>query len=122
MSQQIAFSRAGNFEVSTIQTMAGGAPENARGISPFSESDYIDETPWPYETMVFRGGSSTGLHHRAYASIEDARRGHAVIVAALDNGTLEMPFGVHGPSGVPSLTAAEWAASIVSEPAVSREE
>lgn len=100
----------GKFEVSTVWTYAGGAPEERPFASPFSTADYAEETPWPFETMVFQKGSSKGLYHRAYASENEARSGHAEVVALCQAGTLPIGDGVTGEFGHPSLTAAEWAA------------
>lgn len=111
MSEQIAYTHVGKFQVSTVRTVAGGAeetPANMLQLRPCSDRDYADETPWPYETMVFKGGA-TGLYHAAYATRAEARRGHAEVVARLKRGE-EVVGGVQGQWGVPSLTAAEWRA------------
>ena len=71
----------GALSVSTVQTYAGGAPDQRPILSPFSTADYADETPWPFETMVFKqGGGSRGLYHRPYATESEARIGHSEIV------------------------------------------
>jgi hypothetical protein len=108
----------GAFVVSTIQTYAGGADNDRPLGSPFSTADYADETPWSYETMVFkahpeygqRGGThfATGQFHRAYASRRAARRGHERITRLCESGILPVGDGVRGPFGVPTLTATDW--------------
>lgn len=100
----------GELEVSTIQTFAGGAPVTQPLGSPFSTADYADQTPWPFETMVFRPTGSTGLYHRAYATEVEAKKGHEETVELCRTGTLPVGHGVDGEFGNPTLTAAEWAA------------
>lgn len=99
----------GSFSVSTVQTFAGGAPDSRPLFSPFSASDYAEETTWPYETMVFKvGEGSKGYYHRAYATEEAAQQGHTETVQLLENGTLPLGQGVDGPFGNPTLTPEEW--------------
>lgn len=108
----------GRWGVSTIRTDAGGAdvvPVNMLALRPFSSSDYADETPWPFETMVFKGGSF-GHYHRAYKTQKDALAGHDEIVAAIKAGTLDVGMGIRGPFGVPSLTPEEWRKGITQGP------
>lgn len=52
----------GSFVVSTIRTFSGGAPESKPLGSPFSTADYADETPWPFEVMVFEASRGTGTY------------------------------------------------------------
>ena len=98
----------GDFEVSTVQTFAGGAADSRPTLSPFSLSDYADENPWPFETMVFRLGSSRGLYHEPHASEMQARDGHTYAVSLIKAGTLIEGTGVRGDFGVPSITPDEW--------------
>lgn len=99
----------GTFDVSTIRTHAGGGNDYRPPHSPFSDSDYVDETPWPFEVMVFRQGSSTGLYHAAFATDKEALDGHRLMVETIRIGT-EFGGGVRGPFGVPSITPEEWLA------------
>lgn len=113
----------GRWNVSTIRTDVGGADEyrpSAMGVSgmvtsPLSSRDYIDDTPWPFETMVFKGGAF-GHYHRAYKSLRDAIAGHNEIVAAIEQGTLEVGAGIRGPFGAPSLTPEDWRNGITQGP------
>jgi hypothetical protein len=105
----------GDFVVSTIKTFAGGAPVSQPLGAPFSSADYADETPWPFETMVFiavpSGGLShyaTGQFHRAYRNLRDAKRGHSEVVDMVMIGALPVGQGVRGDFGVPSMTPQEW--------------
>jgi hypothetical protein len=98
----------GTFQVSTIRTFAGGAPDFQPRTSPFKVSDYASEMPWPYETMVFPEEGSTGLYHAAYPTEELARQGHTQVLDFARRGLLEIGKGVHGVFGTPSLTAEEW--------------
>lgn len=93
------------FLISTIRTVAGGGVDASFG--PFSVSDYVGETPWPFETMVFREGSRKGLYHAAYATEAEALAGHAQMIDTIKRG-LEFGGGVKGPFGLPSLTPEEW--------------
>jgi hypothetical protein len=97
----------GTFRVSTIQTDAGGGEEYSSPFAPFSSSDYVSETPWPFETMIFRDGSSTGLYHAPYATKAEAVRGHAKMVDTIKQG-IEFGGGVEGVFGTPSMTAVQW--------------
>lgn len=119
MERQIKHEEAegpqGKWQVSTIRTDAGGAPVRKSLGSPFSSADFVDETPWPFETMVFKGGAF-GHHHRAYKSREDALVGHDEIVAAIKVGTLDIGMGIRGPFGAPSLTPEEWRKGITQGP------
>lgn len=120
MSKQIAIERVegpqGAFVVSTIQTLAGGGtPSPKSRFAPFSEEDFIDETPWPYETMVFKAAHTTGTvhfatgqYHEPHATETQARDGHAFAVSHIKAGTLQIGAGVRDPFGVPSMTADEW--------------
>jgi len=103
----------GVFDVSTVQTFTGGAPDVKPLGSPFSLSDYADENPWPYEPMVFWPDSSRGLYHRAYRDKKDAKKGHIEIVQACLDGVLPIGDGVRGDFGIPSLTPEEWKAMLV---------
>lgn len=112
MGQKIAYDEVenpeGRFDISTIRTFAGGADDYQLSGCPFSDADYADRTPWPFETVVFRRQSSKGLYHQAYATKEEARAGHGWIVATVRAG-LELPgVTVEGPFGNPTLTVAEW--------------
>jgi hypothetical protein len=95
------------FDVSTIQTYSGGGGDNTSIFCPFSESDYAEDTPWPFETIVFRRPSSTGLYHAPYAAKKEALAGHADVVRRLAAGE-EVVGGVKGPFGIPSITPEEW--------------
>jgi hypothetical protein len=110
MSEQIAFSEVtgplGAFEVSTIRTLAGGAPSSPP-IGFFSESDFDSYLIWPFETMVFRPSSRRGLYHAAYSTKEEALAGHTQITETIRRGS-EFGGGVNE-DGEPSLTAEEWA-------------
>jgi hypothetical protein len=94
------------FRISTIRTFAGGGGDN-HGIGPFKESDYANETPWPFETVVFKEGSSRGLYHAAYSTKEQAESGHQQMIETIKKG-LEFGGGVKGFWGIPSLTPEEW--------------
>lgn len=97
-----------SYRVSTIVTLAGGAPiERAALGSPFMMEDYPDYNAWPYETMVFAGESSIGLYHAPYASEHEARCGHTQIVEAIKLGS-EWGGGVQGPNGTPSISPDQW--------------
>jgi hypothetical protein len=98
----------GKFEVSTVQTFAGGAPEIGLWGTPFTTADYADDTPWPYETMVFRPGSSRGWYHEPHASEQQAKDGHAWVISHIKAGTLPLGSGVQGDFGNPSMTPDEW--------------
>src|SRR6266478_2377207 len=110
MSNQICFNKIigpqGEFNVSTIRLAAGGAPDEP-SLSPFKLSDYQDENPWPFETLVF-GPSSKGLYHQAYVTLEEAKLGHVEVMELCRSGTLEIGKGVSGPFGTPSLTPEQW--------------
>lgn len=95
-----------DLDVSTVQTFAGGGGDSQPAGSPFAESDYADETPWPFETLVQR--KSQGVHHEAYATLEEAKQGHAEIVRKAKKGLLEFS-GVTGRHGTPLLTPEAWA-------------
>lgn len=101
----------GKWTVSTIRTIAGGAGDTQPLGSPFKASDYVGQTPWPFETMVFKEPGAVGFYHRAYSSKAAALVGHAEIVALCESGALPVGHGVRGPFGVPSLTPEEWVAS-----------
>lgn len=105
----------GKWEVSTIRTDAGGAPPRQPLGSPFSTADYTDETPWPFETIVFKGGSR-GYYHRAYNTKAAALEGHREITTAIEAGTLDIGAGVRGVFGVPSLTPEDWANGLMQGP------
>lgn len=101
----------GTWRVSTIQTFAGGARDERMFGCPFSLVDYADDTPWPYETMVFhveRG--SIGHYHEPHESEAIALARHEAIVSLLSEGKLEIGKGVIGEFGNPSTTPEEWAA------------
>jgi len=98
----------GTFRVSTVRTDAGGGEEHIDWISGASSKDYIDENPWPYETMVFREAGSTGYYHQAYATEKEALAGHTEIIDLIKKGDLEIGKGVTGEYGNPSLTAEQW--------------
>lgn len=104
-------SEVGKWSVSTVQTYAGGARDEPIGMVPFTPADYADETPWPYETMVFRGGT-TGQYHEPHASEAEALERHEAIVELLRDGKLEIGKGVKEPFGNPSTTPEEWAARV----------
>jgi hypothetical protein len=89
----------GLFRVSTTQTISGGAPPTPGMF--FSDADFVDETPWPYETMVFADKSSAGLYHAAYGTEEEARRGHLLMIETIRTGA-EFGGGVEGPHGSPA--------------------
>ena len=95
------------YDVSTIRTFAGGAPARQPLGSPFSTADFEGETPWPFETMVFRSGSRKGLHHSPHASEEAAIGAHARMVEAVRSGA-DFEGGVQGKYGTPALSAEEW--------------
>ncbi|MBZ5532587.1 MAG: hypothetical protein LAO20_14235 [Acidobacteriia bacterium] len=95
----------GTFRISTVKTLAGGGANDTRG--PFSDADYVDETPWPFEVMVFREVSITGLYHAPLASESEAIEHHALMVETIRKG-LEFGGGVQGQFGTPSVTAQEW--------------
>jgi hypothetical protein len=97
----------GKFRVSTIKTIAGGAPRSYAGPSPFTEADFLNETPWSFETMIFRDGSGRGLYHAPYATKEEAIAGHALMVKTIEVGA-EFGGGVEGPFGTPSTTPEQW--------------
>lgn len=99
----------GTFEVSTIRTDAGGAePTAAFGMPFFSSADFVDVTPWPFETMVFMPGSRKGLYHEPHATLKQAKDGHAYALSQIQAGLLTIGAGVQGPFGNPSITADEW--------------
>lgn len=111
MSEQIARDLIknvdGEWSVSTIRTDAGGAPANRSLGDPFSSADFKDETPWPFETMVFKGGA-TGYYHEPHSSKKVALERHDIICRELAAGVLEIGKGVTGDWGVPSTTPEEW--------------
>ena len=92
------------YRVSTVRTFAGGAPLVRNFM--FSNADYAEETPWPFETMVFRG--SKGVHHTPHATIADAIMYHEKIVKAIENNMLKIGFRVKEPNGNPTTTREEW--------------
>lgn len=96
------------FRVSTVRTFSGGGADNRPFGSPFSDSDYADETPWPYESMVFPEASSVALYHEAHDSELAARERHQKLVGTVERGLEFHGDTVEGPYGVPTLTAAEW--------------
>lgn len=112
MSEQIASDRVKNSEgewhVSTIRTDAGGAPSTQRLGEPFSSADYIDETPWAFETMVFAPTGSKDNCHEPYATLKEAKAGHKRFMKAVKNETLEKGKGIKLPWGNPSMTPDEW--------------
>lgn len=110
MSETLLFNTIGEYEVSTIRTDAGGAAPSYALLGIFCSSDYEDLTTWPFETMVFPSGSRKGLYHEPYSDEESARAGHARIVKAVDEGTLEFGSTVEGPNGTPRITPDEWRA------------
>lgn len=111
MSEQLKFETmtgpVGTFDISTVRTYSGGGGNNRSPFSPFGEADYADETPWPYEVMVFRSGSSRGLYHAPFGSKAEALNGHKLMVETIKLGT-EFGGGVKGEFGVPSTTPEEW--------------
>jgi hypothetical protein len=107
LARDIVTGPLGTFRVSTIQTDAGGGKKFRPSFAPFSSSDYVSETPWPFETMIFRSDSSTGLYHAPYSTKAEAKRGHAQMVEAIKQG-IEFGGGVEGVFGTPSMTAAQW--------------
>ena len=98
----------GDWVVSTIRTDSGGADANYNSLSPFTSLDYIDETPWKFETMVFKQGSSKGFYHQPYAKLSKAKAGHLEAVKLLTENNLEIGKGVKGTFGVPSTTPEDW--------------
>lgn len=107
MSKSIAKDYTDKFRVSTVQTDAGGAPPTSAPFSPFSSADYNDETPWPFETMVFPLQSSRGVYHEAYLTEESAIEGHKRIMEMCKNNALPLGKGIDY-SGNPSLTPEEF--------------
>lgn len=101
----------GTFDVSTIRTLSGGAPDRPLmpGLGLLFDSTYADETPWPYETVVFQSGIK-GHYHEAYKSESAARKGHRRIVAQIKDGTLPVGKGVDTIYGNPTLTPEEFEA------------
>lgn len=105
----------GKFTVSTIRTVAGGGDNESYspfGISFFAvkPSDFENYMAWPFETMVFPIDSRRGLYHAPYATEEEARRGHALMVGTIKSGA-EFGGGVTEDSrGTPTLTPEEWKA------------
>lgn len=79
----------GDFIVSTIRTYAGGAHEVVDSfIGRFSSKDYLSETPWHFETMVFKAAHATGtarfqsaFYFTPYLSEKAAKQGHKLTVA-----------------------------------------
>jgi hypothetical protein len=116
MSNQVCFNKIvgpqGEFHVSTVRLAAGGAPDEP-SWSPFALSDYKDENPWPFETLVFGSTGHKGLYHQAYVTEEEAKLGHAEVVELCRNGKLELGKGVHGPFGTPTLTVEQWKQQIL---------
>lgn len=94
LAKDVVRSRGGKcFCVSTVQTVSRGGQ---------------DETPWPFETMVFPEPGGRGLYHEAYDSKDQALTGHERIVELVRGGG-ELPAStVRGEFGVPSLTPEEW--------------
>jgi hypothetical protein len=113
MSERIKFDQVsgpqGDFEVSTIRTDAGGAMASSCFGAPFSTADYVNETPWPFETMVFHPNSSRGLYHEPHRTKQQAEEGHRYAVSLIKSGTLTLGAGVRGDFGVPAMTPQEWA-------------
>lgn len=104
----------GRFRVSTIRTLAGGGEVNVSAFSPFDDTSYADETPWPFETMIFSGNSSVGLYHAPYETEEESLAGHKLMVETIKKGA-EFGGGVQGPQGIPSMTPTEWRAKVASK-------
>jgi hypothetical protein len=101
----------GKWRISTIRTDAGGAdeiPVNMLQLRPFSSRDYLNETPWPFETVVFSDKGGFGRYHEAYRALKDAEAGHVRIVEQIKRGDLAIGAGIKNHTGSPSLTPAEW--------------
>lgn len=112
---QIKFSRANNpngdpFEVSTVRTLAGGAPVRREFI--FSSEDYQDLNIWPFETMVFPIHSSKGLYHEPHETLVEAKERHLAIRKMIELG-LEFPgLTVDSEFGNPTMTKEQWQAKL----------
>jgi hypothetical protein len=104
---QVRFTTINGFDVSTVSIDAMGMSK----LSPFTMADYADETPWPFETMIFKCGSSTGIYHKPHATKEEAIADHEKVVQRLKDGE-QVSGGVRGVWGTPSTTPEEWLASI----------
>jgi hypothetical protein len=114
LSEQIGYDVVtgplGTFSISTIRTFSGGGGSNRLAAMPFlEEADYANETPWPFETLIWRGGGGPGLYHAPYATKDEARKGHALMIETVKLGT-EFGGGVQGPFGNPSTTPEQWKA------------
>lgn len=95
--------------VSTIRTVAGGAPPSGASWTPFTTADFDDLNIWPFETMIFHVGSRRGLYHEAHETEAEAIERHAAIVGMIEAG-LEFP-GVtvtQDAEGTPTLTREQW--------------
>lgn len=98
----------GKWSISTVRTYSGGSPNQSTIGNPFSSKDYADDTPWPYETMVFKDIGVTGYYHEPHRTQKEASAAHERILETIRAGKLEVGKGVRGPFGVPSMTADEW--------------
>ena len=98
----------GAFDISTIQTYAGGAPDTIALGGFIKASDFESYCLWPFETMVFRKGSSAGVYHAPLASREEALKHHALMVATIKSGA-EFGGGVDE-HGNPDTTREQWEA------------
>lgn len=86
------------FEVSTIACQNHESP-----MAIWFE----DLNIWPFETMVFAENTRVGLYHAPYATEQEARDGHSLIIEAIRLGS-EWPGGVEGAHGTPSIKPEEW--------------
>lgn len=118
MSEQIKYSRhvqhpdGRKFNVSTVRTYEGGGGNNHPIGSPFQESDYSNETPWPFETMIFKEVGAAGQYHKPAASKADALAAHTEAVRLIESGEPFEGIGVSGFWGTPSTTPQQWASHI----------
>ena len=97
----------GTFRISTIQTFAGGGEDCQLPGFPFKDSEYASDSPWPFETMVFKEHSSRGLYHAPYSTKEEALAGHELMIKTIKQGA-EFGGNVEGPFGNPSTTPEQW--------------
>ena len=112
MAETLLNDKVNGYEISTIRTDSGGAARSYAMGGFFSSADFDDINAWPFETMVFKVGSRTGLYHEPYADEVAATAGHQRVVESVAANTLEFGKGVTAPFGTPSLTPEEWQAAV----------
>jgi hypothetical protein len=69
----------GSFDVSSIATRGGIA-------NPAFEENWSDETPWPFETMVF-DSHGEAVYHAPLSTQKEAEQHHAEMILAVKSGS-----------------------------------